>query len=363
MVKVNDIYKFIDSFAPFATSMDFDNCGLLVGNNNANVDNVLVSLDITNRVVEEAINLGANLIISHHPVIFKPMKNVMHDSVVYNLIKNDISAICAHTNLDMAEDTGVNTCLANALELKNLRPLSIYKSENYNKIVVFVPEPNANDVIKSMSSAGAGILGNYSECSFSSSGTGTFRPNNNSNPFIGKVGHFEKVNECRVEMICDKSKTQSVIKAMLNSHPYEMPAYDIFETSAIKHNISCGLIGDLKNEYSANSFAKYVKDKLHCNGIRYFNFNDNIKTVALCSGAGGNMISRAINENVSAFITGEIKHHEIIMAEQNNVSVFEAGHFKTEDVVIQPLINKLKEKFKQTNFVKSKYFTDQSLYV
>ena len=124
MIKIKNIYEFIDSFAPFKDSMDFDNCGLLVGNINSEVNNVLVALDITNEVVEEAKKLGANLIISHHPVIFKPIKKIMSDSVVYNLIKNDIAAICAHTNLDMAEDTGVNTCLANALELKNLQPLS-----------------------------------------------------------------------------------------------------------------------------------------------------------------------------------------------------------------------------------------------
>ncbi len=363
MIKVKNIYEFIDSFAPFNVSMDFDNCGLLVGDLNSNIKNVLISLDITNDVIEEAKNLGAGLIVSHHPVIFKPIKNIMFGSIVYKLIENNISAICAHTNLDMAEDTGVNTCLANALELKNLRPLSIYKSENYNKIVVFVPEANSKDVIRAMSNAGAGILGNYSECSFSSSGVGTFKPNANSNPFIGKIGNCAEVDEYKVEMICTKSKTKSVVEAMLNVHPYEMPAYDIFETSAIKHNVSCGLIGDLENSYNADGFAYYVKNKLQCNGIRYFNFNDNIKTVALCSGAGGNMISEAINKGADAFITGEIKHHEILLAEQHNVSVFDAGHFKTEDIVIRPLINKLAEEFKQVNFIKSKSFTDKSLYI
>lgn len=363
MIKVKNIYEFIDSFAPFNISMDFDNCGLLVGDINSNINNVLVSLDITNNVVKEAKNLGANLIISHHPVIFKPIRNVMYESVVYKLIENNISAICAHTNLDMAEDTGVNTCLANILGLTGLSPLSIYNSENYNKIVIFVPEDNSKDVIRVMSNAGAGVLGNYSECSFSSSGVGAFRPREKSNPFIGKSGSYEEVNECRVEMICSKAKTQSVIEAMLNVHPYEMPAYDIFETSSIKHDISCGLIGALENEYNADSFAHYVKNKLKCNGIRYFNFNDNIKTVALCSGAGGDMISEAINKGADAFITGEIKHHEILLAEQNHVSVFDAGHFKTEDIVIQPLIDKLHKQFREVNFIKSKSFIDKSLYI
>lgn len=363
MIQVKDIYNFIDNFAPFSSAMDFDNCGLLVGDMNAYIKNVLVSLDITNEVINEANNLEANLIISHHPVIFNKLKNIFSGSTVHNLIKSDISAICAHTNLDMAEDTGVNTCLAKALNIKNVKTLSTYKSENYNKIVVFAPENNVKDIIDSMSSAGAGILGNYSECSFTSFGNGTFRPNKNSNPYIGELGKYEKVKECRVEMICSKSKTKNVIDSMLKVHPYEMPAYDIFETSAVKSENALGLIGEIDNELSANEFAYYVKSKLNCNGLRYFNYNNSIKKVALCSGAGGDLIHKAINHGADAFVTGEIKHHEILFAEEHNITIIDAGHFKTEDIVIQPLIDKLKGNFKYINFIKSKTFKDNSLYI
>ena len=363
MVKVKDVYDFIDSLAPFDCAMDFDNSGLLVGNINLEVNSVLVSLDITNEVVNEAKSIGANLILSHHPVIFNSIKNIYSDSVVHNLIKGNISAICAHTNLDIANDIGVNTCLAKVLNIKNIKPLSVYKTEKYNKIVVFVPEENSKDIINTMARHGAGLLGNYSECSFSSEGKGTFRPNKNSNPYIGECGRFEEIKESRVEMICSKSKTQKAIDAMLNVHPYEVPAYDIFETSAVESDIALGLVGDLCCKVSADEFAHYVKDKLKCNGLRYFNFNDNIKTIALCSGAGGNLISNAIEKGFDAFVTGEIKHHEILLAEKNNITVIDAGHFKTEDVVIKPLIKKLKQKFDGINFIKSQVFVDKSLYI
>lgn len=363
MIQVQDIYNFIDDFAPFSSAMDFDNCGLLVGDMNAYIKNILVSLDITNEVINEANTLKANLIISHHPIIFNKLKNISSGSPVYNLIKSDISAICAHTNLDMAEDAGVNTCLAKALNVKNIKTLSTYKNECYNKIVVFVPKDNAKDIIESMSNAGAGILGNYSECSFISLGEGTFRPNENSNPYIGALGKYEKVKECKIEMICSKSKTKNAIDAMLKVHPYEMPAYDIFDNSAIKSENVLGLIGEIDNKLSASEFAYHVKSKLDCNGLRYFNYNDSIKKVALCSGAGGDLISKAINQGADAFVTGEIKHHEILLAKEHNITVVDAGHFKTEDIVIQPLIDKLKENFKCINFIKSKTFKDDSLYI
>ena len=258
MTKVSDIFSFIDSFAPFDSAMNFDNVGVLVGDYRAEVKRCLVALDVTKSVIDEAKLLGATLIISHHPVIFNAIKTLRIDSIPYVLAQNGISAICAHTNLDMAS-FGVNTCLAQALSLKNLEPLSHYKSER-----------------------GA---------------------------------------------------------------------------------LPMGLIGDLEKDFSCGEFAEFVKVSLNCAGVKYTDLNKKIKKVAVCSGAGGDLIDSAICQNVDAFVTGEIKHHEILSAVQNEVCVVDAGHFKSEDVVIAPLVKKLSEKFEDVEFFKSKACTDTIKYI
>lgn len=258
MTNVLDIFEFINSVAPFESAMDFDNVGILVGNKLAEVKKCLLALDVTPDVIDEAKKLGADLIISHHPVIFGGIKTLSIDSIPYKLAQNEISAICAHTNLDIA-DIGVNTCLARALSLKNLKELSFYES---------------------------------------------------------KIGKFPM-----------------------------------------------GLIGDLEKVYSCREFARFVKENLNCAGLRFTNVNRKIKTVAVCSGGGGDLINAAINQNVDAFVTGEIKHHEILFAVQNEICVVDAGHFKSEDVVMLPLLNLLAEKFENVEFVKSKTCTDSVEYL
>lgn len=253
MTKVSDIFGFIDSFAPFESAMDFDNVGILVGDKSAEVKRCLVTLDVTNSVINEAKLLNATLIISHHPVIFNAIKTLSIDSIPYALAQNEISVICAHTNLDMAP-FGVNTCLANAMELKDLKALSYYDSKR-------------------------GVL-------------------------------------------------------------------------------PMGLVGELEKDFSCKEFAEFVKFRLSCSGIRYTSLNKKIKKVAVCSGAGGSLIDAAIRQNVDAFVTGEIKHHEILSAVENEVCVVDAGHFKSEDVVIVPLVEKLSEKFRNVEFFKAKTCTD-----
>lgn len=362
MFTVRDIYNFIDKLAPFDTAMDFDNCGLLVGNFDDKVNKVLLALDITDSVVEEAKEIGANLILSHHPVIFRPIKSLNSNSIPYQLARNNINAICAHTNLDMANG-GVNTCLANLLKLKNRTPLSIYRTENYNKIVVFVPCNYSQKVKDAMIKAGAGSFGNYSGCSFKVSGNGSFIPAENANPFIGKIGEIEEVDEDRIELICAPKNTKNVIKEMLKAHPYEEPAFDIFETSSIKNQDVCGLIGETDVELSPKIFAEFTKLKLACNGVRYIEGNRPIKKVALCSGAGGDLIFNAIKLGADAFLTGEIKHHEILAAMKAGITVVDARHFPTEDVVINPLKRVLEDKFYGLSFIKSSTLFNMIKYI
>lgn len=254
MIKVKDIYDFIDEIAPFKTAMDFDNCGLLVGNLDDEVKKVLLSLDINKNVCDEAKEKGANLIISHHPVIFKPLKNLNFESAVSKLIKYGINAICAHTNLDIANE-GVNYYLAKSLNLSNLSSLFLE-------------------------------------------------------------------NSC-----------------------------------------SLGLIGQLDTQLEAKEFAKFVKKSLKCNGLRYTQVERKIRKVAVCSGSGGNLIDYAFKNNVDAFVTGEIKHSDIIKANEYQICVVDAGHFKTENLVLEPLKLKLEDKFKSINFELSMRFTDNVMYL
>jgi dinuclear metal center YbgI/SA1388 family protein len=230
--------------------MDFDNCGLLVGGKDSAVTKAIVALDITDSVINEAVELGAELVISHHPVIFNPIKSVDNRSVIYKLAQNNLSALCLHTNLDLSPEFGVNTCLAEAVGVKN--------------------------------------------------------------------GMFAEGE--------------------------------------------CLLIGELEKVQAPEEFALNVKKALNCNGLRYTPVKDKIKTVAICSGSGGDYAPLAKEYNADVLLTGEIRHHEILLANALGISVVDAGHFKTEDIVIEPLCKKLRDKFPDVEFVKSKTCTDGILF-
>lgn len=362
-IYIKEIYKFLDSIAPFKTAMDFDNSGLLIGSMEDKVDKVILSLDINREVLDEAINLGAKLIISHHPVIFDSIKSLSSSSVPYAMASYGINAICAHTNLDMADKYGVNCCLAKQLLLKNIEPLSIYSKRFFDKIIVFVPVGYEEIVINAMCSNGAGKLGNYKNCNFSSGGKGYFIPLDNASPFIGENGKYQEVEEVKIEVICPPDKTDRVISKMLKVHPYEEPAFDVFEDKAIEKDIACGLIGELYKPMDCQEFALFIKNKLECNGLRYTEINKKIKKVAICSGAGGEYINFAIDKNADAFVTGEIKHHLILKANSAGIMVVDAGHFKTEDVVLKFLLEILKEEFPNIEFKKTSVFSDNIKYL
>lgn len=363
MPSVKQIYDFMDYIAPFRTAMDFDNCGLLVGDMNNSVDKILFSLDITSEVVEEAVKEGANLIISHHPVIFSPIKKLDFSSPISLLIKNNINAICAHTNLDMSSKCGVNLALAHKLDLKNLESLSCYSTQFYDKITVFVPFGYEEVVTNAMHDAGAGSLGNYSRCSFLSRGKGSFLPSSNSTPFIGTQNVYQTTDESKIEVICPSDKTDYVLKKMREVHPYEEPAFDVFEDKGIKTETVCGFIGELENPMKDEEFALFVKNKLSCKGLRYTKLQKNVKKVAVCSGGGGEYIACAINKGVDAFVTGEIKHHQILQANSAGIMVVDAGHFRTEDVVFARLIETFKSKFPNLSLTHSKVFCDNIEYI
>ncbi len=352
MASVGEIYGYLDRIAPFKLQEKWDNSGLLAGDKQQQVARCLLALDITNDVVNEAVTSGARLVISHHPVIFDAVKSVTAQSepVVYRLIKHDISAICAHTNLDIAQG-GVNDVLAQALGLRRVKGLKNINTDEYFKVVVFVPKKNAEEVKRAMAAAGAGAQGNYTECSFEVTGKGMFRPGEHAQPFIGKLGTVKEVREARIEMICPKSRLSSVIATMKKAHPYEEPAYDIFINHALKDSVSMGRVGVLEQAMTAEEFAAFAAQRIRAKGVRYIKGSAPIKTVAVCGGSGGSYLSAAIAAGADAYVTGDVKHNVFVDAKNQDFTLVDAGHFATEMLAVSALKNRLQNQFSDVEFI------------
>lgn len=353
MTNVDSIFQYLNEIAPIRLAESYDNPGLLVGDKNKDVKKALLCLDITSACVIEAKEKGAQLLISHHPVIFKPIKNVLAEGAtapVYKLVKNDISAICMHTNLDRS-DGGVNDCLCKAVGLHNIKKIGETIKENYKKIFVFVPVGFEKKVRAAMAYAGAGKLGEYDGCAFEASGNGYFRPLAGANPFIGSVGKFEKADEVRIEAICEPSKVKAVVKAMLEAHPYEVPAYDIFDDEAVSNNYPIGRLGSLKDKMTVADFADTVKVSLNSSTVKYVTTTDTVLKVAVCSGAADEeFFEDAKRAGADTVLTGELKHHMYNLAAELGLNIIEAGHFATEAVVLPSLAKRLKGQFHDTDF-------------
>lgn len=350
MAKVYDIYNAINSFAPFKLQESWDNAGLIVGDMQNEVKTAVLALDITNPVIEEAAKLNAQLIISHHPVIFNAVKRIPSNSPVYNLAKNNMSAICAHTNLDIAKG-GVNTVLAEVLGIKDTVPLSIASSQNYKQIRVYVPIDHIEQVYEAMANAGAGYLDGYSGCAYISDGEGRFIPGDNTNPYLGQHGQLEKTKEQLISMICSPSKLNNVITAMIKAHPYEVPAYEITDNSAVTKNEALGLIGKLDKEYTPEQLAVHVKTSLQSGGVRLYAAQKPINKVAICSGSGGSLLDDVIKSGCDAFITADVRHDVALSAIEAGITLIDAGHFETENIVIKPLADRLSNMIKDVSFI------------
>ena len=346
---VRDIYNAIDGFAPFALAEGWDNSGLLVGSMHQPVRSVLVALDITDAVLHEASQLPADLIVAHHPVIFHPLKSLPGESLPYRLAASGIAAICAHTNLDIAKD-GVNDALAARLELTGVTPLKISRAVPWRKIVVFVPPAQAQAVTDAMAQAGAGMLGNYQACSFSSDGKGAFLPLDGANPTIGKIGDLQEVREVKVEMVLPAARSAAVIASMHAAHPYEHPAFDLFDNHAIQDSYALGRVGALPLPMLPQDFAAWVKESLGAPGVKYIAGNTPIESVAVCGGAGGDLLADALRAGAQAFVSSEIKHHEWLEAARQGITVVDAGHGVSEQVIVHPLCARLQQLLPECQF-------------
>ncbi len=345
-MKVKDVINYLDSIAPPEFQEGYDNSGLIVGSPNSSLTGVLVCLDCIEDVVQEAIDNNCNLIVAHHPIIFRGLKKI-NDSTyiertVVKAIKNDINIFAIHTNLDNVI-SGVNGRIADRLGLVNRRVLHP-KSSLLVKLVVFCPNTSSEKVRKAMFDAGAGTIGDYSNCSFNSNGEGTFFPGDSSTPYVGKVGKLHKESEIKTEVILPKHLLSGVLDAMRKAHPYEEVAFDVYPLENT-FNVGSGLIGELEKPIDALEFFKKIKNQLNTQLVRHTNIcKDQIKSVAVCGGVGSFLLNKAIAAKADIFISSDFKYHEFFDAD-NQLIIADIGHFESEQYTIDLIAEGLKENF------------------
>lgn len=347
MSTVQDICNYLDSVANPYLQESYDNSGLLVGDQLKQISSILVSLDCTEEVVEEAIERNCNLIICHHPIIFSGIKKLTGknyiERTVIKAIKHDIAIYAIHTNLDNILG-GVSSKIAEKLGLTNTEILE-KKSGNLVKLITYAPHSHANNVKKAMFDAGAGKVGNYEECSFSSEGIGSFRGNENTNPFVGEKGttHFEP--ETRIELIFPVYLKSAVLKSLKNAHPYEEVAYQIIPLLNENQETGSGIIGNLPKEMDENEFLEFLKVKMELKLIRFTKLsNQKINKIAVCGGAGSFLTKKAISSGAQAFVSADFKYHEFFDAE-NRILIADIGHFESEKYTKDLLSDLIVKKF------------------
>lgn len=358
----DDIAGFMEEFAPTFLAEDWDNVGLLVGSRSQEVRRVLVCLEVSAKVVEEAVSKKIDLILSHHPMIFKGLKRIVADDfsggLLYKLIRNNIGVYSAHTNLDVT-DHGINEHLADIMGLKNAKNLNPYQSEDLYKVVVFVPERDVDRVREAMCSAGAGWLGNYSDCTFMTKGTGTFKPLEGTHPYIGTQGTLEKVDEYRLETVVPKSRMGCVISAMLKAHPYEEVAYDTYLLKLKGKEYGLGKYGSLEVPMSFDAFVRHVKNKLNISTVRLIGQPPKeVQTAAVFCGAFDDNFSAVVRNRIDVLIAGDVKHHTAFDMAAAGICVIDAGHFATERIMVPHLTEILSKKFPELEVIASEVEED-----
>jgi dinuclear metal center YbgI/SA1388 family protein len=344
---VNDIVNFLETIAPPCLQEDYDNAGLLTGNASMPCTGVLISLDCTEAVVQEAIDKKCNLIVAHHPIIFSGLKKINGknyvERTIIKAIKNDIAIYAIHTNLDNVLH-GVSGKMAEKLGLENLQILST-KKNILQKLAVFVPKENEQKLTNALFAAGAGNIGNYSECSFSTTGIGSFKPEENANPKKGEIGLRDTAQEVKVEVIFPNWLQEQIITAMKANHPYEEIAHDIYNLSNTFQETGSGIIGNLPEAIAENDFLARLSTVFKVKVVRHTALTGKkIQKVALCGGAGSFLINAAKAAGADVYVTADVKYHEFFDAD-GQLLLADIGHFESEQFTIDLLFELLSDKF------------------
>ena len=353
-MKVKDIAAAIERIVPLELAQNWDNVGLLVGDAGQDVKNVLLTIDITAEVVAEAKKLKTDLIVSYHPIIWDGLKKVTVDGpsgAVYELIRAGISVFSIHTALDTVAG-GVNDGLAEIIGIENAKPLGDYVDAPAGctyKLVVFVPLDAVSKVSDAVFAAGAGMMGNYSHCGFSAEGTGTFLPLEGARPAIGSKGSFEKVPEMRFETIVPGDKLDAVIAAMRKAHPYEMPAFDVFQQCNLEGKLGLGRIGKLAKPMRMAALVKKIKAATGAKAVGIVGpVKRLVKKAAVCAGSCGEIIDKVIAAGADLYLTGELKHRQALAAQEAGLTCICLSHTVSERFILKKFAKQLK---KQVNSI------------
>jgi len=361
---VQEVINHLEAFSPLAYAEDFDNVGLLVGNKNMPITGILVTLDTLETVVDEAIETKCNLIVSFHPIIFKGLKkltgNTYVERVVIKAIKHDIAIYSMHTSLDNAFQ-GVNDMICNQLQLTN-KQILIPQKQTIKKLTTYVPVEEAEQLRTALFKAGAGNIGNYSDCSFNVEGTGTFNGNDYSNPTKGEKGQIHYEKETQISVTYAKHLESQILKALFKTHSYEEVAYEITTLENTNQHIGMGMIGDLSTAMDEADFLNYVKVHMNTTHIRHSGFlNKKIQKVAVLGGSGSFAIEAAKSAGADAFITSDLKYHDFFTAE-NSILLVDIGHYESEQFTKNILVAYLTKKITNFAVVLSKTITNPVKY-
>lgn len=345
-MKLGQIISHLEELAPPMYQESYDNSGLIVGNREMVITKAVICLDSTPDVIQEAISKGANLVIAHHPIVFKGLKrfngsNYVERAVI-TAIKHDIAIYAIHTNLDNVR-AGVNEAISSKIGLIEKKILSP-KSNVLKKLVFYCPQSAANGVLDAIYSAGGGKIGNYEECSFSSLGTGSFKPVKGANPAEGQLNVTSQVEESRVEVLVEAPMLNKVLKALIDSHPYEEVAHEVYDVLNKNKQVGSGMIGELEGEMELEDFLSLVKEKFNVGCIKYTDYKKPVKTVAVCGGSGGFLLNVAKQLKTDVFITSDYKYHEFFDAE-GEICIMDIGHFESEQFTMELIKDYLINKF------------------
>ncbi|HEY5511741.1 MAG TPA: Nif3-like dinuclear metal center hexameric protein [Prolixibacteraceae bacterium] len=344
---IHNIIQHLESVAPVHYQETYDNTGLIIGDKSREITSALIALDVTEEVVDEAIAHGCELIISHHPLIFKGLKRITGSNEVerclIKAIQNNLAIYAAHTNLDSITG-GVNSMICSKIGLKNCRILAPVKNQLL-KLVAYIPEDQLETVQSALFSAGAGMIGNYDQCSFGASGYGTFRGNEDSNPFVGQPGERHTEKETRFETIVPRHLVSKIISALLAAHPYEEVAYDLIPLENDFPSVGAGMVGELSTPADETNLLASIKQIFGCKMIRHTALlNKEISRIAVCGGSGSFLISKAIAEGADLFISADYKYHDFFEADKKIV-LADIGHYESEQFTKEVLKEIVLKKF------------------
>jgi dinuclear metal center YbgI/SA1388 family protein len=351
--KVSDILGIINKLAPACLAESWDNPGLQVGDPASVVSDIMVALDATPAVIESALRSNCQLLVTHHPLIFKPQKSVStasaQGSMIHSAIRGGLSIVSMHTNYDIARD-GLNDVLAVRLGLPSCVPLQVTSRQELVKLVVFVPEGHLDQIRTSLLPHGES-LGAYRDCSFAAAGEGTFTPQEGAAPFVGTVGVRETVREYRLEFLVDRSNLSRAVKSLMAAHPYEEPAFDVYPLHNQGSVLGLGRIGSLAEATTLAAYASLTAERLQAPGTRFVGDPAApVRKVAVCSGSGASVMREALRAGADVLVTGDVKYHDARDAEDLGIALIDAGHFPTEIIMAAAVRDRLQQMLPEAGF-------------